>query len=108
MRPTLTFLVPLASCAIGLTAAPMPAHADTLRMEAPSAAATAPDVRGRTKAQVRARLGAPTEELPPVGGDRPRHPPITRWVYPGFTVYFERDRALHTVVNRPTAAATTE
>jgi hypothetical protein len=38
-------------------------------------------------------LGAPQERLPPVGD-----PPITRWRYPEFTVYFEHDRVLHTVV----------
>ncbi len=108
MRPTLTFLVPLAIVAIGLSFAPAPVRADTLRMESAPASAAAPEVRGRTKAQIRAQLGAPTEELPPVGGDRPRHPPITRWVYPGFTVYFERDRALHAVVNRRAAAPSTE
>jgi hypothetical protein len=102
-------LAPLAIAVIGLTVAPTPVRADTLRMEsAPASGTSAPEVRGRTKAQVRARLGAPTEELPAVGGDRPRHPPITRWVYPGFTVYFERDRALHAVVNRRAAAPATE
>jgi hypothetical protein len=28
-------------------------------------------------------------------------PPISRWVYDHFTVYFEYDKVLHSVVNKP-------
>jgi hypothetical protein len=42
-----------------------------------------------TMQQVRQRFGEPEAESPAVG-----EPPITRWVYPGYTVYFERDRVL--------------
>jgi hypothetical protein len=80
------------------------ARADTLLIErvAREDRATMP-TRGQTMAMVRARFGAPNEELPPVGGDRPRHPPITRWVYPAFTVYFEHDRVIDAVANRGSA-----
>ena len=40
--------------------------------------------RGMTMNEVVRRFGAPREKLAPVG-----QPPITRWRYPGFTVYFE-------------------
>jgi hypothetical protein len=36
----------------------------------------------------------------PAGGDAPQHPVINRWVYDRFTVYFERDRVINTVLNR--------
>lgn len=42
------------------------------------------------------RFGKPQSELPAVGT-----PPITRWVYGDFTVYFEHDRVINTVVHRP-------
>lgn len=40
--------------------------------------------RGMTMREVLRRFGAPQARLAPVG-----KPPITRWRYPGFTVYFE-------------------
>lgn len=80
-----------------------PARADTLLIERTTreAPATKPS-RGATMDQVRARFGAPSEELAPVGGDKPQHPPITRWVYPGFIVYFERARVIDSVAQRST------
>ena len=54
-----------------------------------------PPRRGIDMNRVEAEVGPPVEKLPPVG-----NPPITRWRYPGFTVYFEYDRVLHTVIYR--------
>lgn len=51
--------------------------------------------RGTSMEGVRARLGDPRRRVDPVG-----EPPITRWVYKRFTVYFEYDRVLHAVKNR--------
>jgi hypothetical protein len=48
--------------------------------------------RGATQAAVEARFGAPVQRHPTVG-----QPPITRWDYPGFAVFFERDRVIHAV-----------
>ena len=50
--------------------------------------------RGVTKAEVRQRLGEPRRRVAAVGD-----PPISRWVYDQFTVYFEYDRVLHSVKN---------
>ena len=55
--------------------------------------------RGITMAQVEARFGAPVTRRPTVG-----QPPITRWDYPGFSVFFEHDRVIHAVA--ATVAAT--
>lgn len=55
--------------------------------------------RGMTMAQVQKRFGAPVEKLPTAGGDAPRHPPINRWRYNGYTVYFERNRVIHSVLD---------
>jgi hypothetical protein len=38
-------------------------------------------------------FGTPDEKQAPVG-----KPPITRWVYPGYVVYFEYNMVLHTVL----------
>jgi hypothetical protein len=42
--------------------------------------------------KVEAAYGSPARRLPAVGT-----PPITRWEYPGFVVYFEHNLVLHTV-----------
>lgn len=63
-------------------------------------------VREMTMANVRQIYGAPQRELPPdpatAGG--PHRPPIVRWIYPDFTVYFERTLVVHTVVTHPRRA----
>jgi len=41
------------------------------------------------------RFGEPGDRLPAVG-----QPPITRWNYPDFTVYFEYQHVIHSVVHR--------
>jgi hypothetical protein len=48
--------------------------------------------RGMTMGTVEKRFGAPASRHPTVG-----RPPITRWDYPGFSVFFERDRVIHAV-----------
>lgn len=55
--------------------------------------------RGMSMAQVERRYGAPESKLPTAGGDKPRHPPIHRWHYAGYTVYFERSRVIHSVAD---------
>jgi hypothetical protein len=49
---------------------------------------------GMTMQAVESRYGAPQERHAAVG-----KPPITRWDYSSFTVFFENDRVIHTVVN---------
>lgn len=55
--------------------------------------------RGMSMAQVEQRFGAPTERFAAVG-----QPPITRWVYPGFVVYFEYQHVVHAVASRAATA----
>lgn len=57
--------------------------------------------RGMTMAQVQARYGAPQRKLAPRGGDSARHPPINRWDYSTFIVYFEHEHVIHAVLNTP-------
>jgi hypothetical protein len=49
--------------------------------------------RGSTMSDVEKQFGAPATRHPTVG-----EPPITRWDYSGFAVFFERDRVIHAVV----------
>lgn len=51
-------------------------------------------VRGMTMQQVAKDYGEPKEKRAPVGD-----PPITRWVYPDYTVYFEYKYVIHSVSN---------
>jgi hypothetical protein len=54
--------------------------------------------RGMTMDQVSSKFGAPAAKVPAVG-----IPPISRWEYPGFIVYFEADHVIHSVVSESPA-----
>ena len=60
-------------------------------------------VRGQTMAQVEAKYGAPSDKLDPRGGQKRQWPTINRWVYPSFTVYFEKSRVIDVVANKADA-----
>jgi hypothetical protein len=72
------------------------------RQAAPSSYPT----RAMTTQQVLARFGAPGQKLAPTPrtAQGPLKPPIVRWVYADFTVYFERNRVIHTVLTHPREA----
>lgn len=55
---------------------------------------------GMSMSEVTMRFGEPLERRESVGD-----PPITRWIYDGYTVYFEHDRAINAVVRRPAYAS---
>jgi hypothetical protein len=52
--------------------------------------------RGQTMSAVEAKFGAPQTRHAAVG-----RPPITRWDYPSFSVFFEHDRVIDAVVVGP-------
>ena len=54
---------------------------------------TATPRRGMTMTQVAPKFGTPVTKIPAVG-----KPPISRWEYPGFIVYFEADHVIHSVI----------
>ncbi|MFO1407239.1 MAG: hypothetical protein U1F08_06880 [Steroidobacteraceae bacterium] len=90
----------LAACALAVSLAASAAQAqDTLAVPAGAAPATSGPQRGLTMAEVESRYGAPASKLDAIG-----QPPITRWVYPGFVVYFEYDRVIHSVDKADPAA----
>lgn len=90
----------LLSLALPLTLA-HPALADTLLVDSiASGPAVSTPRAGLSMASVRSQFGAPAVEHPAVsvnGG--PFQPPITRWDYDSFSVIFERDLVVHSVVH---------
>lgn len=77
------------------------ASADTLLIErVQEPAAIALPVRGQSAAEVEARFGAPQQKLEPRGGQKRQWPVINRWLYPAFTVYFEKNRVIDVVANQ--------
>jgi hypothetical protein len=89
MRKTL--LVVCGALGVYLSAAAV--NAQNLQMvDAPASARVAIPQRGLSMAQVEQRFGAPARRVSAVG-----QPPISRWVYPDFVVYFERSLVLHAV-----------
>jgi hypothetical protein len=72
------------------------ANADTLQMDGATAGQdTSRPTRGMTQDRVETEFGNPQARIAPVGD-----PPISRWEYANFIVYFEYDRVIHAVVKR--------
>ena len=85
--------------ALGLFATAGVAGADVLSVSEPGTQSEmALPAKGASMSDVKKKFGDPRDKRGPVGGDTPKHPPITRWDYDGFVVVFERDRVVDTVV----------
>jgi hypothetical protein len=54
---------------------------------------------GQTMLVVESKYGAPDNKSSAIG-----NPPISRWTYPEFSVYFETNHVIHSVVNKPKKA----
>ena len=95
IRPKLRSKLPQALAVLIVGAACTGAVADELTTPPVPSASQQTNVpaRGTSMEKVEAQFGAPSERLPAVG-----EPPITRWKYPGFEVYFEHHLVIHTVV----------
>ena len=88
-----------------LSATALQAAPDVLLVErVQSEAGLSLPTRGASMADVEARFGAPERKYPAVAGATRQNPPITRWAYPTFSVYFEHDHVVDAVANksRPT------
>lgn len=99
MKPITLSLVFVASLALH---SPMTA-ADTLLVERVQMERTAAlPSRGTTMSQVEARFGAPIKKYPAIHGpnNHKHNPPITRWSYPNFNVYFEYSHVVDAVLDR--------
>lgn len=72
------------------------ANAQNLSMDGVSAGANdGRPSRGMTQASVESKYGSPVSKRAAVGD-----PPITRWEYANFVVFFEYDKVIHAVVKR--------
>jgi hypothetical protein len=80
-------------CALAALAGSAAVHADELQMPASTSSGASTPSRGMSMERVEATFGAPANRVPAVG-----QPPITRWEYPGYVVFFENNIVLHTVV----------
>ena len=97
-------LLPAALVTAALCAAAPQAFADRLLIErVQSEAAMTLPARGMRMADVERKFGAPTQRMEPRGGQKRQWPVIQRWVYPGFTVYFEKSRVIDVVINKASA-----
>jgi len=56
-------------------------------------------VNGQSMEQVSAKFGEAEKTYPAIG-----KPPITRWNYAKFAVYFEHNIVIHSVLNKPKKA----
>lgn len=85
--------------ATGLLAQVSPASADILLVERVQAESAALPARGQSMGQVEAAYGAPERKHAPIAGpnSREHNPPITRWDYAGFSVYFEYSHVVDAV-----------
>ncbi len=92
-----TFVLPMA-LTLALT---LPVQADVLLLDAitsapPNDASGVPRPhRGSSMARVQSNHGDPQNVMDAIG-----EPPITRWIYPSYTVYFEHDKVINVVVHR--------
>jgi len=85
----------LLALTLGLAAVPL--HAETLLVDDQVLVKPATmelPARGAAMKTVEARFGAPLARHVAVG-----KPPITRWDYQGFSVYFEYDHVVHAVAH---------
>jgi len=94
-RPALLF-------SLLLGALPLAAQADTLEIPVgeQGASSTRLPVRGQLQRSVLDQFGLPDEEHKPVG-----NPPITRWDYRDFSVYFENTHVVDSVRHHEPRAA---
>jgi len=90
----------LASFTIAFALVAVPALGQELQLSSPAASRPAIDTpgRGMSMAQVESRFGAPSQRYAAVG-----QPPISRWVYPSFVVFFEYSHVVHAVAVAPPA-----
>lgn len=84
--------LPLLGVVLGAALPSAAAVSDELKI--PQAPAGSRPQRGMSMDKVQAAYGAPTRKVAAVG-----QPPIERWEYPAFTVYFEYQKVIHAVAN---------
>ncbi|MEP7313327.1 MAG: hypothetical protein ABI859_12140 [Pseudomonadota bacterium] len=91
-----SWVIAAIGCAAALTAV---VHAETIVIDDQvqlRASAVDKPTRGSSMQAVESHFGAPAAKHAAVG-----NPPISRWDYPGFSVFFEHSIVLHSVATAP-------
>ena len=96
MRKVRRLSVSLVAACLTAASVPVTPAAERIVIEAATLGSSiARPPRGMSMVRVEMKFGSPESRFAPVGD-----PPISRWSYPAFTVYFEHKRVIHTVVRR--------
>lgn len=80
---------------------PTTAHAESLRVKVHQEQHYNMPKRGMTMDQVKREYGAPLKVLATRGGSSKHQPPIHRWEYSKYIVYFEYSHVIHSVLRTP-------
>ncbi|WP_051361791.1 hypothetical protein [Solimonas soli] len=102
MRKTFSIGTLIAACLTAALGGGL-AGADELAVPAVEGSAQQPKPlvlphRGQSEATVLREFGEPKLRHAPAGGGKPQHPPITRWDYDGYSVFFERTTVVDVVI----------
>lgn len=96
--PAAATVMPATNTAAAASSTPAPA-ATTAATTAGEMSGPNLPVHGMSMANVEHIFGAPLQKLPAVPEPGTKlHPPITRWIYPTYVVYFEYNYVVHTVL----------
>ena len=91
-----SWVIAAMGCAAAVT---LVAHAETIVIDDQvlvRESAVDKPARGSSMQTVEGRFGAPASKHAAVGT-----PPISRWDYPGFSVFFENSLVIHAVATQP-------
>jgi hypothetical protein len=92
---------------VGALALPAVVSAETLLIDRVEAEKSLPlPTRGLSMSDIEARYGTPLDRMDPRGGQHPQWPVINRWVYPEFTVYFEKSHVIDVVARKASPVET--
>lgn len=92
-----THYLPVAACCLIIASAACSASA----APSPHEGGDGKPLKGMSMTEVERSFGQPGKILSPVGT-----PPITRWIYEGYTVYFDQAHVIHTVAHIEVADTT--
>ena len=88
-------IITAAMMAIGVMSTGVTAQSEPIKVTQQSNESVSKPRHGQSMSQVESSFGEPIEKVNAVG-----EPPISRWRYAEFTVYFEHDKVIHSVAHR--------
>ncbi|HEX7326050.1 MAG TPA: hypothetical protein VF292_11965 [Rhodanobacteraceae bacterium] len=101
MQPITASFIAAAFAVATVYAAPLEARTETLSAKVHQEQHMNLPARGMLMSQVRQEYGAPLRVLPTRGGSSKFQPPIHRWEYAKYIVYFEYNHVIHSVLRTP-------